>query len=92
MDELKKAEALLNAFCMNEYGHPAELSDLECVNIAYTENDEGVTVQVSVNLVDCKITTSVDGKVVEDIKYYNLNELNEQLKWLSFDDLVSGWI
>ena len=68
-----------------------DYTDLNNVGIAYTTTeDDKHEIQTRVNLVDFRIETLADGKVVRSEQYASLEELTEKgLQSLSFDDLVS---
>lgn len=65
-------------------------TDLTNVGIAYTTTeDDRHEIQARVNLVDFRIETLADGKVVRSEQYASIEELTEKgLQALSFDDLV----
>jgi len=92
---LDEAKELINDFCIDEYDHEADLSDLTNVEIAYTdwfdeETGKEHPVQVAVDLTDYSITTYVDGDSVSEEKYESLEALIEsELKYLDFDSLVA---
>ena len=90
---LDKAKHLIDDFCREEYQREdgADYTDLNNVGIAYTTTeDDKHEIQTRVNLVDFRIETLADGKVVRSEQYASLEELTEKgLQSLSFDDLVS---
>ena len=89
---LDKAKHLIDDFCCEEYQREdgADYTDLTNVGIAYTTTeDDKHEIQARVNLVDFRIETLADGKVVRSVQYASLEELTEKgLQALSFDDLV----
>ena len=89
---LDKAKHLIDDFCREEYQREdgADYTDLTNVGIAYTTTeDDKHEIQARVNLVDFRIETLADGKVVRSVQYSSLEELTEKgLQALSFDDLV----
>ena len=89
---LDKAKHLIDDFCREEYQREdgADYTDLTNVGIAYTTTeDDRHEIQARVNLVDFRIETLADGKVVRSEQYASLEELTEKgLQALSFDDLV----
>ncbi len=89
---LDTAKHLIDDFCREEYqrGDGADYTDLTDVGIAYTTTeDDRHEIQARVNLVDFRIETLADGKVVRSEQYASLEELTEKgLQALSFDDLV----
>ena len=90
---LDKAKHLIDDFCREEYQREdgADYTDLTNVGIAYTTTeDDKHEIQARVNLVDFRIETLADGKVVRSVQYSSIEELTEKgLQALSFDDLVS---
>ena len=89
---LDKAKRLIDDFCREEYQSEdgADYTDLADVGVAYTSTeDDKHEIQARVNLVDFRIETLADGKVVRSEQYASLEELTEKgLQALSFDDLV----
>lgn len=89
---LDKAKQLIDDFCREEYQQEdgADYTDLANVGVAYTTTeDDKHEIQARVNLVDFRIETLADGKVVRSEQYDSLEELtNKGLQALSFDDLV----
>ena len=89
---LDKAKQIIDDFCREEYQQEdgADYTDLANVGVAYTTTeDDKHEIQARVNLVDFRIETLADGKVVRSEQYDSLEELtNKGLQALSFDDLV----
>ena len=89
---LDKAKHLIDDFCREEYQREdgADYTDLADVGVAYTTTeDDKHEIQARVNLVDFRIETLADGKVVRSEQYASIEELTEKgLQALSFDDLV----
>lgn len=89
---LDKAKQIIDDFCREEYQQEdgADYTDLTNVGIAYTTTeDDRHEIQARVNLVDFRIETLADGKVVRSEQYDSLEELTDKgLQALSFDDLI----
>ena len=89
---LDKAKQIIDDFCREEYQQEdgADYTDLANVGVAYTTTeDDKHEIQARVNLVDFRIETLADGKVVRSEQYDSLEELTDKgLQALSFDDLV----
>ena len=89
---LDKAKQIIDDFCREEYQQEdgADYNDLANVGVAYTTTeDDKHEIQARVNLVDFRIETLADGKVIRSEQYASLEELTEKgLQALSFDDLV----
>ncbi|MCM1295927.1 MAG: DEAD/DEAH box helicase family protein [Muribaculaceae bacterium] len=90
---LEKAKNLINAFYRDEYQQDegADFSDLTTVGIAYTTTeDDKHEIQVAVDLVEFKINTFVDNRLVGSEEYVTLDNLiRNGLTDMSFDELVS---
>ena len=89
---LDTAKRLIDDFCREEYQREdgADYTNLADVGVAYTTTeDDKHEIQARVNLVDFRIETLADGKVIRSEQYASLEELTEKgLQALSFDDLV----
>ena len=89
---LDKAKQIIDDFCREEYQQEdgADYTDLANVGVAYTTTeDDKHEIQARVNLVDFRIETLADGKVVRSEQYDSLEELTDKgLQALSFDDLI----
>lgn len=88
---LDRAKYLINDFCEAEYRDGADFSDLHNVGLAYTTlTDDELTVQVTADLVDFKITHEFDGEVYNTEQYNSIEDMIENgLIGLDFSDLVS---
>lgn len=96
MNELNLAKQHIQTFCRKEYNSDADFSDLRHIPIAHTDYEDDnhfYTVQVFVDLLEPQLITEYSGdagKVIFEM-YASVHHMNEALlKWLSFDDLVSG--
>lgn len=87
---LDESKLLINEFCLREYGSTPDYSDLQNVDIAYTTTeDEQHEIQVSVDLKNFTVKKMFDKKLTV-WRYYSLEDLIEnELKNLSFCDLIS---
>ena len=90
-DPLEIAKELINNFCLSEYGSTDDFSDLHNIGIAYTTlTDDEIPIQVTVDLIDCKIIYELNGKVFKVEQYTNIEEMTDNaLSCLYFDDLIS---
>lgn len=90
MINLEKAKQLINEYCLYEFESEADFSDMENIGVAYTTlTDYEIPIQVSIDLIHMKLKTwlgwdNINPEKVEDIT-------KEDLEYLSFDDLISGW-
>ena len=86
------AKEIIDEYCREEFesDEGADYTNLSKVDVAYTTTEDGKhEIQASVNLVDYRIETLVDGKVIRTEQYDTLEDMTEKgLKNLSFDDLV----
>ena len=93
---LEKAKKLITDFRAKEYDHkPSEqdFTDLHNVGLAYTElgDDNEWPVQVTADLVDCKVTYEFDNKVYAVDQYQDIEDMIDNcLSRLDFDDLIRG--
>lgn len=92
---LNRAQELISEYMDAEFGsdndEPYELpEDISDVNLAYTTTeDEQHEITADANLVDFRIETKIDGKVVRTEQYDSLLDMVENgLDGLRFDDLV----
>ena len=92
VSELDTAKALIDEYCREEFGRDegADYTDLSNVELAYTTTeDDKHEIQARVNLVDYRLETLVDGKVVRSEQFSSLEDMIERsLQSLSFNDLV----
>ena len=88
-DPLDRAMRLINEFCEREYGEPANFSNLDHIDIAYTNDEEtGLEIQVYADLESFTIIKEYDGAVVREDCYNSPDEMCEELKHLDFSELV----
>ena len=90
---LKQAISCIDAYCDMEFGLDAEedYSDLSNIKIAYTATEDGLHgIQASVNLLQYRMETYIDGVLVDYTQYDDLADFIENgLSNLYFHDLVS---
>lgn len=94
MFDLEKAKELINEYCMNEFRHKADFSNMENIGVAYTTlTDYEIPIQVSVDLVHMQLKTWIGTDIIsDDMKPDDIRDIEtEDLEWLDFDDLISGW-
>ena len=90
---MDKAKKLINDFCRREYDSDADFSDLHNVGLAHTTlTDEELPVQVTADLLDCKITYTFNDKVYDVEQYKDIDDMadNGGLENLEFEDLIHG--
>ena len=90
-DELERSKQLISDFIAAEYNGEAEIDDISEINIAYTETeDDGIPIQVDVNLADFSINKYLEDVLVSKKQYGSLKEMNDSaLEYLDFGELVS---
>ncbi len=88
--ELEYAKKLIDDFCVAEYEHGADFSNLREIGIAYTTvTDKEYPIEVNVNLVDFTLERYLNGKLIDNRGYDSLRELTEaKLEGLEFSDLT----
>ena len=90
---LKQAISCIDAYCDAEFGSDAEAdyTDLSNIKIAYTDTEDGLHgIQASVNLLQHRMETYIDGVLVDYTQYDDLADFIENgLSNLYFHDLVS---
>ena len=88
--QFETAKNLINEFCLEEYGSPADFSNLSKIGIAYTTvTDDELPIQVDVNLENFTVEKYIDNVLVDTEYYYNLSNITEKfLQNLNFDELV----
>ena len=90
---LKQAISCIDAYCDMEFGFDAEVdyTDLSNIKIAYTATEDGLHgIQASVNLLQYRMETYIDGVLVDYTQYDDLADFIENgLSNLYFHDLVS---
>lgn len=88
---LRTALQSIEEFSNNEYGTPADTSDLEHIDLAYTTTENGLhEVQIYANIMDCTIVHTIDGEVDDTEQYTDLNDMNRRaLRVMTYDTLIS---
>lgn len=101
--DLERAKQLIRDYNQEEFGDEPDFDDLTDVGLAFTtitedgsDQGEEYEIYVSVDLVGCRFMQFLNWKLVTEEKYNSLSELiEEQLEYISWDDLVSvpkeGW-
>ena len=90
---LEQAKGCIDAYCDAEFGGDAEVdyTDLSNVKIAFKNTEDGLHgIQASVNLLQYRMETYVDGVLAEYTQYNDLADLIQNaLSNLYYHDLVS---
>lgn len=79
-------------YIRNEFGYEDDITNIHDVGLAYTTlSDEEIDIQVSIDLATMELKTWIGDQLCSgeptEIEVVD----DEFLKWLSFDDLISGW-
>ncbi len=90
--DIQRALELISKYKKDEFGYDddAPYEDLSDIGLAFTETEDGkFDIDVSLDLVNVKITQRFAGKISDERKYSSLSELiEEELESMSFDNLV----
>ena len=88
--EMFTTKHLIDAYCIDEYGEGASYEDLREIGIGYTTTDDNLhDIQVYANMVDYRIDTYIDRRLVMHRDYGNLESFNRNgLANLNFSDLL----
>ena len=88
--QLDRAKQIIRDFCAEGGEAEPDFSDLHRVEFAYSTTGDGEHhIQVSADLVDFRIVYEVDGKVSTTLQCHNLNDLNDHLIGLDFDEMIA---
>ncbi|MEE1327595.1 MAG: hypothetical protein UHS47_03515, partial [Oscillospiraceae bacterium] len=87
---LDTAKHLINAYCQEVFGQDANYDDLTNVSLAYSStSDNEYTVEIFADLTAYRLVYQVGYKTVHEVKCDGLQELNEYLANLDFDEMVA---
>ena len=85
-----KARELINAYCMEVFGEEADFSDLSHVPLAFSSTGDGThTIEVSADLTAYRLIYEVAGEVAVTLQCHDMDDLNEHLANLDFDEMVA---
>lgn len=88
--DLAEAKELINAYCMEVFDQEADYSDPSHVDLAYSAtSDSEHTVEIFADLISFRLVYQVDGATVYENVCGSLDELNEYLSNLDFDEMVA---
>lgn len=88
--DLAEAKGLINAYCMEVFDQEADYSDPSHVDLAYSAtSDSEHTVEIFADLISFRLVYQVDGVIAYENTCSSLNELNEYLSNLDFDEMVA---
>ena len=87
---LETAKHLISAYCQEVFGQDADYSDLSHVDLAYgSTSDSEHTVQIFADLSAFRLVYQVNGETVHKVECNDLQELNEYLANLEFDQMIA---
>ena len=76
---LETAKQVIDEYCYEEFDHGADFSDLKNIGVGYTTTeDEEHEIQARVNLVDYRLETLADGKVIRSEQFSSLEDMIER--------------
>lgn len=87
---LETAKHLINAYTQEVFGQDADYSDLSHVDLAYgSTSDSEYTVEIFADLSAFRLVYQVDHRTVHELTCKDLQELNEYLANLEFDQMIA---
>ena len=87
---LETAKYLINAYTQEVFGQDADYSDLSHVDLAYgSTSDSEYTVEIFTDLSAFRLVYQVDHRTVHELTCKDLQELNEYLANLEFDQMIA---
>lgn len=88
---MEKAILLINQFYLNEFCYEAKIDDLCKISLCACDSatDCALFAEVFLNLPALKIERWLNGVLVEEVSYQNMNELNDDLEALDIETLVN---
>ena len=87
---LETAKSLIDAYLQEEFGQDADYSDLSNVTLAYgSTSDSEYTIEIYADLESNRLVYQVGYETVHEVKCEDLQELNEYLANLDFDQMIA---
>ena len=87
---LETAKHLINSYCQEVFGQDANYDDLSHVDLAYgSTSDNELTVEIFADLNANRLVYQVGYETVHEVKCDSLQELNEYLANLDFDEMIA---
>ena len=87
---LDTAILLINSYCQEVFGQDANYDDLTNVSLAYgSTSDNEYTVEIFADLIAYRLVYQVGYETVHEVKCEDLQELNEYLANLDFDEMIA---
>lgn len=87
---MKKAINLINDYCAEEFSSEADITDLNRIEIAYTnDEDTDIPIQTYVDLINFRLVKEYGGQQVHEETFSSLEHMTENLlECLDFNELV----
>lgn len=88
---IETAKRLIDEYCLEEFGYPADFDNLAAIGVGFTEAEtENIHfVQAYVNLEDFRIETYVDENCIRIVQFDGLEDMIEHaLPYLDFCQLT----
>lgn len=85
----KEQISKLNEYFLREFGEEFESLEGDVINLAYTETELGVPIEVELNLKEGTLILKIDDKVYEKETIESEEDLTILLNSMTFDGLVS---
>ena len=87
---LETAKSLIDAYLQEEFGQDADYSDPSNVTLAYgSTSDSEYTIEIYADLESNRLVYQVGYETVHEVKCEDLQELNEYLANLDFDQMLA---
>ena len=87
---MEKAKQLINEYCQEVFEQDADFSDLSHVDLAMcATSDSEHTIEIHADLTAFRLVYRVDGETVHKVECKDLQELNEYLANLEFDEMIA---
>lgn len=89
-DSMDIAIRLINEYCEKEFDSVADFSNLQHIDLAYTnDEDTELPIKVYADLDTFRLVKEYDGVIVNEQLFNDLSDMNEVLGNLEFDKLVA---
>lgn len=89
-DSMDRLIRLINEWCEVEHGEPANFSNRDHIELAYTTDpDTGADIEAFADIDDYRIVKLYDGHVVSETYYENVPDMGDVFLNLTFDDLTT---
>ena len=87
---LNESIRMINLYALECFEEEADFSDLTAVPLAYSTSGDGErSIQVDADLEHCRMLYAVDNEEVDRIQFAALDDMNEFLANMTFDELIA---